>query len=95
VLPPAGVYAVEVLHDGEPYFGVANHGPRPTVDASPEASPRLEVHVFDLDADLYGAQLEVAFVARIRDQRRFDGLAALRAQIADDAARARRLTRGR
>jgi riboflavin kinase/FMN adenylyltransferase len=51
-----------------------------------------EVHLFDFDGrDLYGASLRLAFVARLRDERRFPSLEALKAQIADDAERARAL----
>lgn len=99
-LPPNGVYAVlvdrveRVERDGEREVptalarGVANLGVRPTVkDAQP--APLLEVHLFDTDADLYGASLRVHLVKRIRAERRFDGLDALKAQIAADAEAAR------
>jgi len=93
LLPADGVYAVvaRVLGDaaaGAParvLGGVANLGVRPTVGAGRS----VEVHLFDFDGDLYGAQLRVGFVARLREERRFDGLAALTAQIAQDAADAR------
>jgi riboflavin kinase/FMN adenylyltransferase len=90
VLPPAGVYAVQVLKDAAVLPGVANLGTRPTFgDAS---SPLvLEVHLLDFDGDLYGAQLEVAFLARLRDERRFAGAGELRAQIEQDVAAARAL----
>jgi riboflavin kinase/FMN adenylyltransferase len=90
LLPADGVYAVvaRVLSDGAAsrvLGGVANLGVRPTVGAGRS----VEVHLFDFDGDLYGAQLRVGFVARLREERRFDGLAALTAQIAQDAADAR------
>ena len=69
--------------------GVANIGRRPTVNAGPES--RLEVNIFDFDGDLYGAELAVALHAFIREERKFPGLDALKAQIAADAAEARRL----
>jgi riboflavin kinase/FMN adenylyltransferase len=53
--------------------------------------PLLEVHVFDFDGDLYGRQLSVDFVARLRDEARFDDLESLRRQMELDAAEARRL----
>jgi riboflavin kinase/FMN adenylyltransferase len=68
--------------------GVANFGHRPTFDKTDEL---LEVHLLDADEDLYGRHLRVALVAHIRSERRFDGLDALKAQIADDAAQARAL----
>ncbi len=88
--PARGVYAVTVrLPDGTPRNGVANIGRRPTVNAGPES--RLEVNIFDFQGDLYGAELAVALHAFIREERKFPGLDALKAQIAADAAEARRL----
>ena len=88
--PARGVYAVTVrLPDGQWLRGVANIGRRPTVNEGPES--RLEVNIFDFDADIYDAELSVALHAYIREERRFPGLDALKAQIAADAAEARRL----
>ncbi len=91
--PAFGVYAVRVSGDGpDDAFagrvidGVANIGLRPTV-GTPE--PRLEAHLFDIDADLYGRHLRVSLVEFIRPERKFSGLDALKAQIAEDAATAR------
>jgi len=82
-----GVYAVEVFGlDHEPVYGVANVGKRPTVNGTQN---RLEVHLFDVDADLYGRHLHVDLLARIRDEQRFESLDALKAQIARDAQQAR------
>jgi riboflavin kinase / FMN adenylyltransferase len=93
--PMFGVYAVRVSGDGpdDPLAGrtvdgVANIGLRPTV-GTPE--PRLEAHLFDTDADLYGRHLRVQLVEFIRPEKRFSGLDALKAQIAEDAARAREI----
>lgn len=88
VLAPAdGVYAVvaRVVGDGAVLSGVANLGVRPTV----EAGRSIEVHLFDFDGDLYGSTLRVGFVTRLRGERRFDGLAALKEQIARDMDDAR------
>ncbi|HEY7579020.1 MAG TPA: bifunctional riboflavin kinase/FAD synthetase [Acetobacteraceae bacterium] len=88
--PARGVYAVTVrLPDGRWRHGVANIGRRPTVNQGPES--RLEVNIFDFDADIYGAELSVALHAYIREERRFPGLDALKSQIAADADEARRL----
>ena len=91
--PAFGVYAVRVSGDGpddafagRTVDGVANLGLRPTV-GTPE--PRLEAHLFDTDADLYGRHLRVSLVDFIRPERKFAGLDALKAQIAEDAAKAR------
>jgi riboflavin kinase/FMN adenylyltransferase len=88
--PARGVYAVTVrLANGTFHKGVANIGRRPTVNAGLES--RLEVNLFDFDADLYGQDITVALVAYIRAEQKFAGLDALKAQIAIDAAEARRL----
>ena len=88
--PARGVYAVTVrLSDGSTHRGVANIGRRPTVNAGTES--RLEANIFDYDGDLYGAEVSVALHAYIREEQRFPGLEALKAQIARDAAEARRL----
>ncbi len=90
--PARGVYAVTVtLPDGASHAGVANIGRRPTVNAGTES--RLEVNLFDFAGDLYGQELSVALHAFLRSERRFGGLEELRAQIAADAAEARRLLR--
>ena len=88
--PARGVYAVTVrLVDGSIHKGVANIGRRPTVNAGPES--RLEVNVFDFTGDLYDQDITVALHAFIRPEVKFSGLDALKAQIAADAAEARRL----
>lgn len=88
--PARGVYAVTTrLADGRILNGVANIGRRPTVNAGPES--RLEVNLFDFDGDIYGTEITVALIAYIRPEIKFSGLEALQAQIAADAAEARRL----
>jgi riboflavin kinase/FMN adenylyltransferase len=96
-LPPFGVYAVLVDREQQGHAaalasGVANIGVRPTVGAAP--SLRVEVHLFDVDADLYGDCLRVHLVARLRPEQRFDTLDGLKAQIARDAAGARETLAG-
>ncbi|SDM30191.1 bifunctional riboflavin kinase/FAD synthetase [Maricaulis salignorans] len=88
VRPAYGVYAVLVGIDGEPASraAVANIGKRPTVDGVTEV---LEVHLLDFEGDLYGRELAIEFHDHLRAEHRFDGLDALKAQIALDAARAR------
>ncbi|NVN06461.1 bifunctional riboflavin kinase/FAD synthetase [Asaia spathodeae] len=86
--PARGVYAVTVHHpDGRVIPGVANIGRRPTINDGQES--RLEAHLFDTNEDLYGQTLEVSLHRLLREERRFDGLDALKAQIADDASQAR------
>jgi riboflavin kinase / FMN adenylyltransferase len=92
-LPAFGVYAVLVDREeggrGRALArGVANIGVRPTVKDG-EPKPSVEVHLFDLDADLYGARLRVHLVDRLRPEQKFAGIDALKAQIARDAEEAR------
>jgi riboflavin kinase/FMN adenylyltransferase len=87
--PLAGIYAVRVRGAGPAGRGwpaVASLGTRPTVNGT---EPLLEVHLFDFAGDLYGAELEVEFVARLREERRFESLEAMVAQMHLDAAAAR------
>lgn len=90
--PAYGVYAVRagIEEAGEVrwFDGVANLGLRPTVAGD---TPRLEVHLFDFDKDIYGRHLRVALVDFIRPEQKFDGLEALKQQIAADIARAKRV----
>lgn len=90
VRPEHGVYAVRVGIDGAPAErpGVANFGYRPTVDGLTE---RFEIHLFDFEGDLYDKTLSVAFEHFIRPEMKFDGLDALKSQIARDAEQARGL----
>ncbi len=95
LVPPHGVYAVVVDRRGPDGLsalarGVVNIGVRPTV--SGEKKRTIEAHLFDFHADLYGARLRLSFVERLRDERRFDGLEALKAQIGKDVVAARAAT---
>ena len=87
--PRYGIYAVRVtLDDGSEHPGVASLGVRPTFDPPTEL---LEAHLLDFDGDLYGRRIEVALHAFIRDERKFDGVEALVAEMRNDEAAARRL----
>ncbi|MEE8342417.1 MAG: bifunctional riboflavin kinase/FAD synthetase [Gammaproteobacteria bacterium] len=80
--PVKGVFAVEMFGlDQEPVAGVANVGIRPTVDGTRSL---LEVYLFDFDRDIYGQYVHVNFLHKLRDEERYDSLAALQAQIARD-----------
>jgi riboflavin kinase/FMN adenylyltransferase len=83
-----GVYAARAAWDGESAPAVVNVGVRPTVDG---ATRLVEAHLLDVAPDLYGRRLTLAFLDRIRAERRFDSLEALRMQIAEDVAVARRM----
>jgi riboflavin kinase / FMN adenylyltransferase len=87
LLPPHGVYATTASLDGLVYPSVTNIGVRPTVDQSGRVS--IETHIFGLNRDLYGAPIRVGFVQRLRDERAFDSLDALKHQIQADCDRAR------
>jgi len=84
-LPPTGVYAVRVTGSGDSWNGVANLGYRPTVEGG-EVKRLLEVHLFGLDSEIYGEDLEVEFVEFIRPEQKFDGLESLKRQIGRDVA---------
>ena len=90
--PMDGIFAVRVrgIEAGRALGGVASLGTRPTVGGQ---VPLLETHVFDFAGDLYGREIEVEFVARLRDELRFDDLDAMVAQMQRDAAEAREALR--
>jgi riboflavin kinase / FMN adenylyltransferase len=87
--PVQGVMAVRVFGiEPKPMTAVASLGTRPTVDGT---DMLLEVHVFDFAGELYGREIEVEFVAKLRDEVKFDSLQALAEQMKVDAAQARGL----
>jgi riboflavin kinase/FMN adenylyltransferase len=86
IMPYPGVYAVRVLVDGQLHDGVANAGFRPTFD---KREMCIEAHIFDFSRDIYGKEISVSFVAKLRDEKRFDSLDALVEQMHRDAEVAR------
>jgi riboflavin kinase/FMN adenylyltransferase len=82
LVPMNGVYAVEVEVCGETYRGMCNIGFRPTVDGKVRT---IETHILDFDQEIYGLPLWLSFLRRIRDERKFDSLEALRRQLEQDA----------
>ncbi len=82
-LPPHGVYAVLAETGGKAHRAVLNIGHRPTL-RDPNPQLRVEAHLVDFAGDLYGQELEVAFVEKLREERQFPSLDALRQQIAQD-----------
>ena len=90
LVPAAGVYAVKIRMENsvEWKHGMMNIGVRPTFDGQHQT---LEVNVFRLKENLYGQQLQVAFVERLRGEQRFDSIDALKEQLRQDAIEAERI----
>ncbi len=82
LLPGNGVYSVEVESLGRKFKGMCNIGTRPTVNAGRDRT--VETNIFDFDEDIYGLDLKVTFLRKIRDERRFASLDALKAQLIQD-----------
>jgi riboflavin kinase / FMN adenylyltransferase len=88
LLPPNGVYAAHASASGRSFRSAVNIGSRPTVKGSkPEI--RVEAHLLDFQGDIYGAELELTFLEKLRDEKQFPSLAALKEQIARDVADAK------
>jgi riboflavin kinase/FMN adenylyltransferase len=88
--PPNGVYFAQATLNGVGYPGVVNLGYRPTV--SSEKGRVLEIHLFDLDRDIYGNDLEVRFLHYLRPEKKFESVEALARQIEADVKQARELS---
>jgi riboflavin kinase/FMN adenylyltransferase len=88
VIPKAGVYACQAQIDGQTWKAVVNIGVRPTFDNQATVL-HVEAHVLDLDEDLYGQQMQLAFIERLRDEQRFPSVEALVEQIRQDIQHAR------
>ena len=89
VVPPKGVYATTATLNGVAHPSMTNIGTRPTFESGEELV--IETHLLNFDKNLYGARLGLGFVQRLRDERKFDGMDALRQQIEADRAQARDL----
>lgn len=89
LLPPNGVYAAQATVAGRIHRAVLNIGIRPTIH-QPTPAPRVEVHLLDFTGDLYRQELEITFVAKLRDEQKFASLDDLKAQIARDISEAKR-----
>ena len=83
LVPSNGVYAVEVDVQGQLYKGMCNIGVRPTVDGKVRT---IETHILDFDEEIYGLPLRLRFLRRIRDERKFPSLEALKEQLERDRA---------
>ena len=89
LLPPNGVYATTITIDGVVHPSISNIGLRPTFGDS--TTTTVEAYVMGYSGDLYGQQIRLGFVQRLRDERKFEDVDALRAQIEADRRRAERL----
>jgi len=83
-----GVYVVRVILDGKTHTGVINLGRRPTFEGRSHQRI-LEVHILDFNRDIYGQELEVIFVSKLRGEQKFVSTDALKTQIAADIDAAR------
>lgn len=86
VIPKKGVYAVWVRYEDSYYKGMMNIGDRPTFEGD---STTLEVHILDFDSDIYGKDVQLQFVKRIRDEQQFSGIDELKNQLKNDEKNAR------
>ena len=89
IIPDIGVYAVKIRVEGKMYGGMMNIGVRPTFEG--DDSPTLEVHIFDFDRDIYGHQIQIRFIDRLRDEKKFSGIDELMKQLTLDMNAAKKL----
>lgn len=93
LMPADGVYAVKAELKGELYSGMMNMGSRPTVNDDP-ALKTIEVHLFDFSRNIYSERIGIRYVARIRDEQKFQGVEALKRQLVEDRKMALRILEG-
>lgn len=84
ILPKGGVFGVKVAFHNQHYFGMMNIGNNPTI--APDNPVSLEVHLFDFIGNLYGTEITVTFLYKIRDEQKFLDLEALKQQLHQDKA---------
>lgn len=85
LIPQNGVYAVQVLYGGHTYYGMLNIGIRPTIDSK---NKTIEVHIFDFNQDIYTETVQVVFLAKIRNEEKFNNLDDLQNQLKQDQVNA-------
>ena len=91
-IPPCGVYAVKVKFNKKLFKGVMNIGVRPTFyDHGRDTEPSIEVHIFSFHGSVYGRDLEIIFVKRMRAEKKFNTIDSLIEQVRKDEKAARRL----
>lgn len=81
LIPKNGAYTVKCILNGQTVYGMMNIGFNPTVNGTEKS---IEINFFDFDADLYGKKIQVAIIARLRDEHKFESVAALQTQLAKD-----------
>jgi riboflavin kinase/FMN adenylyltransferase len=81
LIPKDGVYVVKSIIEGRPIFGMMNIGTNPTVGGKKRS---IEVHFFDYEKDIYGTQLKIEFLKRLRSEQKFTSLEALKKQLTID-----------
>lgn len=91
IIPPSGIYAVRVIFNHHRLSGVCYIGTRPTIQTR-LTKTHIEVHIFDFSRNLYGKYMEVQFIKKIRDDKKFDSLTCLKKAIQKDVTKARRIT---
>lgn len=89
LVPGNGVYAVEVLVDGNVFKGMMNIGKRPTLGKNMDR--RLEVHIFDFNTDIYSKKITVKFLLKIRNEQQFANIEELKGQLIEDEKTIRNL----
>ena len=82
IIPGNGAYLVRVSASGGQYYGMCNIGNRPTVREG--NSRTIETHIFGFDEDIYGLDISISFVRKIRNEIRFGSMAALKEQLSKD-----------
>lgn len=90
VVPPSGIYAVRVLYDRKQFVGACYIGTRPTITAA-KVRQRIEVHILDFKKNIYHKDLEINFVKKIREDKKFTSISDLVEQIEKDLAAARKI----
>jgi riboflavin kinase/FMN adenylyltransferase len=91
IIPPFGVYAVKVRYGGKSYKGLLNIGTRPTFFSSHDKEPDIEVHIFGFNKNIYGKRIEVFFIKKLRNERKFANKEGLMCQIRRDAKAAKQV----
>lgn len=97
IVPPSGVYAVRVLIEGKNYGGVCNIGRKPTFDKRktsrlrPQPREDIEVYIIGFNKNIYGKYIEVRFIKKIRNERKYPSIPPLVVQIKRDVFSVRRL----